>query len=382
MGNTDSRYAAIGDEYLFQHGVLRLCLHVECFTRLQAISNNPMICQRITTLEVDGDYTGLQSWLACPLWPLCPMYIRRGYRLYSQAYFQGCIRKLANLKSIKLRASTVVQLGILDQQFIYMLLEQITFLHYDIQVSVGMEVQLLKSDNLYWTNPCCRDLDMFRRSGSIQRTLLAADRLTCLDVSLRVIDKLSTKMQMDQLMEFLESTPNVEDLRLNFGSLDRHKIARGTDFGRIWSLEFKHLRLVEFSYGKVAYADLLDFLLSQPVTLKEIRLGDLRLRSGRWDTFINTMSVSQLVLEKFLLFGRLSDTLLRANEMWLCGAHTTPMAEEVVVNPQGALLIYPRDMQGSVRRAQSLDSEIRARRAFAGLPCDRCATCRMLKAPT
>lgn len=49
------RYAAIGDEHMFPQGHLRFRMHPDLFRRLPNVTGNPMIRQRIKTLELVGD---------------------------------------------------------------------------------------------------------------------------------------------------------------------------------------------------------------------------------------------------------------------------------------------------------------------------------------
>jgi len=332
-----------------------------------------MICREIKTLRVVGNTTDLKS-----------MVDRRRqsydlgeeYRLYSWSIFHHCVRQLVNLESIELLLGRPKQPERFERYLEAIRSLQMSFLLYDIQASPSLRVKSLKSKAAFWNSPLCIGLEKTKNLASLQPIINSVGFLSALEVKLTAVDPGHMAIQVDRLQHFLFFARNLETLTLNFGVSDQLVLDPLYDFGQMLHSKYHRLRSISLSCGNILQWVLLEFLEVHD-TLRELRLGSMHLRGGRWHTLINRMAGSQLALEKIQFSGELVDGWLLANGAMMCGEHATPTAEEIVVHQRGGQLTIASDQ--SMQESLDLDREAKERREAAGLPCDLCETCGRLE---
>ena len=359
------RYAAIGDQHFFEHGLLRLHLSTFRLERFRVLTMNPHICPRIKAIKVVGDNSSLQDIIS--FWQAA----RNGLpRQKPRPTFRKCIRKLANLESIEFSVNTNERPGTIQWGCQTRLLIDILNLLYDTQVCTLPNLKSLKSDNLHWH---IFQLAIPHVLASRERAQINASRLVNLDITLRRSDAYSTALQMVHLYKFLYTTINLESLTLNFGSLENYKVNPVFNFGKICTLEFSQLRSLGFSFGNVHGGALYTFLVAHHTTLKEVQLGSLALNSMRWDYLLKQLAMWLRGLQKIKLSGWLTDPWHQSYNMSVCGEHNTHLVMEHYVRPSipGSNLA-----PGSHPFLDIIpNEEERARRTAAGLRCETCGTC-------
>lgn len=358
--------AAIADEHIFRHGKVRLYLDSACFSRLQAISKNPIICKAIKTLEIIGCQEGFTSMTRSSSRDSGEI-----HRMYSKLCFQNSIERLVKLETIELHMDDRPQQGP------NLTSHQMRYLFFDIQCTPGARFTQLRIENVGLVGlPSLRCV--IAVSPEISGILgNFARRLSRLDLTLRPGNHDFMNAQANYLVQFLDSTRNLEELKLRFGALDCFDMVG--EFDRICQLRFSRLRCVDLSFGWVAQHDLLGFFEDHP-NIKQIRLGELYLRAGQWTTVLHRMSQTLPILEKIQFFGHLRDLQLTQGQQFVCGDHLTPWAQKKIVQKLGGIPTYTAIPYRVPLEAHRRDHELQKQRRTAGLPCDLCETCDRLKA--
>ncbi len=375
LGNfrrTSKRHAMIGDEHMFRQGTLRIHLHPDHFDRLQAIAMSPMTCQRIRTFELVGGQHGFFTMLFPSVYRVDP---GEDQRLYSKLQLQSCIQHLTNLEAFEMRINTQ-QDRFLTPDTHFRLSEQMHFLLYDVQSVPSMNIRYLKMECVGWQSPCCVGSRLSKDAFNLKVLEDAAGRLLRLDLTVQPHPQHPEMTQCHPLAHYLQFATNLEELKLSFG---KRGLPRLVDLGEVCRLTWSHLRSVDFNYAKVSQQDLLTFFEAHS-DLKEVRLGSMVLREGRWTTAIERMSRVLPKLEMINFSGILHDTRLFETRTFLCGDSLTHWAHQAVVQKQrGPPIVYPPDpltvAQALLRRDRGLQQQRRA----AGLSCDLCKTCGQLK---
>lgn len=369
---TTQKHATVGDEYLFRHGTLRLQLRPDHFDRLLAISKHPMICRRITRLELIGDEHGL-SRLTFPesSW-FDP---EEKHRVYSGGLFQGCIRQLTNLEAIEMRVNSD-QCPSMTPGIHYKMSEQMYCLLSDIQNVPVVNIKYLRIQGIGWQCPCCVGAHLIRDGLNLNVLESAAHRLLRLDLTINFPLQDARAAQCLPLVHYLHFARNIEELKLKFG---RRGLPVSVDLGEICRLRWSHLRTLDLRHAAVLQRDLLS-LLEAHSDLKELRLGSIILRGGRWTTAFESMTQSLTKLEKIRLGGILSDTRLHQTRTFLCGKSLNSFAHQAIVEKRhGGPIHYPPDPLALAQLVVRKEREIQEHRKAAGLSCDLCQTCGRLQ---
>ena len=366
------KHAAIGDEHMFRQGILRFRLDPDHFDRLRAISENPMICQRIRTLELGGEKHGFYKLLFQSVYRVDP---GEDQRLYSKLQLQDCIRHLTNLTAIEMRIDAQ-QDPLLTPDTHYRLSEQMHFLLSDIQSVPSMDIKYLRMEGVGWQSPCCVGARLSKAGSNLKVLEDAARRLLRLALTVQPHPQDPEMTQCRPLAHYLHSATNLEELKLKFGEKG---LPRFVDLGEVCRLRWSHLRSVDLTYAKVLQQDLLSFFEAHS-DLKEVRLGSMVLRGGRWTTAIDGMSQVLSKLEKITFSGILHDTRLLETRTFLCGDSLTHWARQAVVKKRrGPAIAYPPDPMAVAQALLRRDREAQEQRRAAGLSCDLCKSCGQLE---
>lgn len=375
LGNfrrTTKRHAVIGDDHMFPHGTLHFHLHPDHFDRLQTIAKSPIICKRITTLRLVGSQHGFFRLLSPTVYCLD---LGEDQRLYSRLQLQDCIQNLTNLTAIEIRID-VMQYPLLTPDTYHRLSEQMHFMLSDIQSVPSMNIEYLKMRCIGWQSPCCVGARLSRGWSNITVLEDAADRLVRLDLMVLPHPQDLEMNQCQSLAHYLRFATNLEELKLRCGM---RGLPRLVDLGEVCRLRWSHLRTVDLECGKIHQRDLLSFFEAHG-DLKEVRLGSIVLREGRWTTVIERMSHMLPRLEKIQLSGILHDTRLLETRTFLCGDRLTRWAHQAVVQKQrGPPVVYPPDPLAVAQALRLRDRGFQAQRRAAGLSCDLCKSCGQLK---
>ncbi|KAL6717446.1 hypothetical protein ACLMJK_005361 [Lecanora helva] len=326
LGNfrkTSVRLAANGNDYLFEHGKLRLYLHRAFFDRFQQISRLPIPCKHIKILEIIGTEDDLESFGLDPE-------ARDGGddRLYPQQEFKECVLQLTNMYTVVLRVTTMKQLpDLLDRDFNPVLLKQMNWLSHDIQACSLPNLRGIESIDLPWQSP------------SSDKAKENAGRLRSVFLYFRTTNYASPSLQVEHAVDFLVYTQNLQYLMLGFGGLQMYNRHEERSFDRICRLRFPRLRNLSLVNGNVDHASLLIFLLSHCARLDELAVQSLDLRGGTWENMITILSTQLFRFRAILFRGHLTDPSLLEKDSYLCGRRLTPRAVDCVIRHQGPLVI-------------------------------------------
>lgn len=257
--------------------------------------------------------------------------------------------------------------------------EQMHSILSDILVVPGINITSLKMEGVSWYNPCC---DAWPREDdpNLQILLWAAPRLTHLDLTIGPCygsaDTVALAVQFNFLKYYLYYTPNLQELKLNFGKEPSRRVA---NIGQIFQYRWSHLRVVDISHAEVSIQHLLSFCEAHN-NLEHVRLCSITLKGGTWPAAFESMSGSLMCLDSITTSGIFGDAQLIQTNSVLCGDNLNHYARQEIVNRRRVgPFAYPLDPRAFGLFVARDDLRVRQRRRAHGLPCVSCKTCGQLQ---